>query len=61
MELTLIALLLLGFLLAVLAAGLWIGLALLVTGAAAIALPHSARRSARWPPRRSGATATTGR
>jgi len=37
MELTLVALLLLGFLLAVLAAGLWIGLALLVTGAAAIA------------------------
>ena len=37
MELTLVALLLLGFLLATLALGLWIGLALLVTGAAAIA------------------------
>jgi C4-dicarboxylate transporter, DctM subunit len=36
-ELTLVAVLLLGFLLAALALGLWIGLALLVTGAAAIA------------------------
>ena len=38
MDLTLVALLLLVFLLVVLALGLWIGLALLVTGAAAIAL-----------------------
>ena len=37
MDLTLIALLLLGFLLLVLGLGLWIGLGLLVTGAAAIA------------------------
>ena len=37
MELTLVAVLLLGFLLLVLALGLWIGLGLLVTGAAAIA------------------------